>query len=204
MHNPLCWPTHRRAPPFSFASFSVLAVLSMPHLGLMLAIAACVLSQVYALQASSNATCLADYAWVCPHHLLRFFDTNDPALQMNNKLGQSPCLVYAKLMSACLDIDYVLPSLTDDSHFYSTIGGTSPGDCECNEPVYNLISACAACQGPNRLRLRWTEWGQHCLKIYPTFKGEVPDDTQIPLWAQLSVEVLRIFLYSSRHLVNRL
>jgi hypothetical protein len=176
----------------------------MSRLGLLLTIAACIQYQVHALQSSSNATCLADCAWVCPPYAAYIFRRNDPALQMNNELGQSPCLVHTKLMSSCLDINYVLPSLTDDNHLYSTIGETSPGEWECNEPVYNLISACAVCQGPNRLRLRWTEWDQHCLKIYPTFKGEVSDDTQIPLWDQLSVEVLHVLLYSPRRLVNRL
>lgn len=108
-------------------------------------------------------------------------------MQMDNSMGQSPCVVAAKLINTnnCLKgVGNINP--LKQGEIYPNNG--KPNDaCMCNDPIYSLFSACAACQ--NFGFEDWAGWTKNCKKVYPTYQGNTPSDTEIPGWALLNVEV---------------
>jgi hypothetical protein len=112
---------------------------------------------------------------------------------MNNSLGQSPCLVAAKLVAAvdCMNMDYYLAPLSNDTIAYGN--SVNPVGCLCNIPIYSLFAACVFCQRHGGWVFDWGFWTKNCSKTFPAYEGKVPPDTKIPPWAILNVEVSRYF-----------
>ncbi|EJT99086.1 hypothetical protein DACRYDRAFT_118358 [Dacryopinax primogenitus] len=123
-------------------------------------------------QTSTNATCASTYDW------------------MSNAEGQSPCLVAAGLQGVCNNNKWFIPSLPSGTHY---VGPTSPSLgtlCICNTVVYNLVSACAACQGGEWVA--WADWTSNCSVSVMTrgsFPGPVPGGTSIPAWAEVDTSL---------------
>jgi len=66
-------------------------------------------------------------------------------------------------------------------------GADSGSDtCKCNTVVYNLISACDACQGETWIP--YTEWTFNCSTVAPpqSFPNPVPVGTRVPNWAYIN------------------
>ncbi|KAI9446133.1 hypothetical protein H4582DRAFT_2052241 [Lactarius indigo] len=77
-----------------------------------------------------------------------------------NLLQQNPCLVTAYLAAVCNGGTFTLTSLLPQ-HYYSGPSGVDDGDsCKCNTVVYNLISACDACQGEPWIP--YSTWSFNC------------------------------------------
>ncbi|KDQ06463.1 hypothetical protein BOTBODRAFT_49365 [Botryobasidium botryosum FD-172 SS1] len=97
---------------------------------------------------------------------------------MDNAKAQSPCLVSAYLSGMCNDgswSQYAVPT------------GDSANICRCNTVLFNLISACATCQGAPGST--WTNWTQNCLPnvtTYNMFPLEVPSGALLPDWVYWS------------------
>lgn len=126
-----------------------------------------------AQQATTTAVCGSQYGW------------------MNNNRGQSPCLVAAYLQGACGDGEWTvpaLPSTTGQQLAYDSPTNATQSLCTCSAAVYNLMSACAACQGGG-WRL-FAPWATQCTSAnlltlpnsFPT-NIPVPSDTTIPAYA---------------------
>ncbi|KZO99556.1 hypothetical protein CALVIDRAFT_553072 [Calocera viscosa TUFC12733] len=125
-----------------------------------------------AAQTSTNATCSSSYDW------------------MSNSEGQSPCLVAADLQGVCNNDKWFIPSLPSGTHY---VGPTTPQLatlCICNTVVYNLVSACAACQGGEWVA--WADWTTNCsvnVMTRGSFPGPVPGGTSIPAWAEVDTSL---------------
>ncbi|KAI0256989.1 hypothetical protein BJV78DRAFT_1150861 [Lactifluus subvellereus] len=103
-----------------------------------------------------------------------------------NSLGQNPCLIAAHLAAVCNNGVFAIPALLPQ-HSYTGPNGPDNGDvCKCNTVLYNLISACDACQGDS-----WTTysaWSYNCTTQAPagTFPEPIPAGTRVPNWAYLN------------------
>lgn len=88
----------------------------------------------------------------------------------NNEAGASPCLVAAQLLSLCSNA-FMLPaggvySLIGSSASTSTTG-IRANICSCNVVMYNLLSACQACQGGDSSSiLSWQAYASPCTTCY--------------------------------------
>ncbi|KAF8329849.1 uncharacterized protein EI90DRAFT_1353804 [Cantharellus anzutake] len=105
---------------------------------------------------NTNVTCGPDWDWA------------------QNSKGQNPCLVAAYLMEMC----YYPTSPTGDA--------STQNECVCSTPVYQLMSACGACQG--RLFVGWQEWKFYCPSYgfgAGQFPKAVPVGTAVQYWAQI-------------------
>ncbi|KAI0256987.1 hypothetical protein BJV78DRAFT_1150859 [Lactifluus subvellereus] len=106
--------------------------------------------------------------------------------QSFNSLSQNPCLVAAHLVAVCNNGVFAIPALLPQ-HSYTGPNGPDNGDvCKCNTVLYNLISACDACQGDS-----WTTysaWSYNCTTQAPagTFPEPIPAGTRVPNWAYLN------------------
>ncbi|KAF9507618.1 hypothetical protein BS47DRAFT_288287 [Hydnum rufescens UP504] len=117
---------------------------------------------------TSNVTCLPSFNW------------------SDNSLGQSPCLQAAWLQAECNDGNWRVNSLPPD---YQYIGPTSDNStenaCICTTVVYNLLSACGACQ--NLTWITWTTWSFYCVDYRyikeGTYNVTIPYGTSISAWA---------------------
>ncbi|KAG7447979.1 uncharacterized protein BT62DRAFT_746535 [Guyanagaster necrorhizus] len=123
---------------------------------------------------TTNATCVSSYGWA------------------NNTLGQSPCLVAAYLVTACLNTSFLVPALPESNHYAGPT--TSQANlCECNTVTYSLISACADCQ--NREYLNWGNWTANCAVVaIGLFPKPVPAGTVVPQWAYININSVRLRL----------
>ncbi|KZV81111.1 hypothetical protein EXIGLDRAFT_392008 [Exidia glandulosa HHB12029] len=89
---------------------------------------------------------------------------------MDNAKGQSPCLVAAYLLGACsadLTWDVGPINLANDSS-YAPPGTDNPATfnpCGCSWAVYNLLQACAVCQGEMHIRT-WPSWRMACTPAF--------------------------------------
>ncbi|KAI0293052.1 hypothetical protein BC826DRAFT_1097725 [Russula brevipes] len=102
-----------------------------------------------------------------------------------NSLGQSPCLVAAYLAAVCNSGSFVISALLPQNS-YTGPSGSDDGDiCKCNTVVYNLISACDACQGEPWIP--YSSWSLNCtsVAIAGTFPDPIPAGTRVPKWAFL-------------------
>ncbi|KAH9980990.1 hypothetical protein BGW80DRAFT_303173 [Lactifluus volemus] len=100
-----------------------------------------------------------------------------------NSLRQNPCLVAAQLAATCNNGVFSIPPLFP---MYSYSGPSGPDDsdlCKCNTVVYNLVSACDACQGSPWVS--YSTWTYNCttVALAGTFSEAIPVGTQIPRWA---------------------
>ncbi|KAH8989176.1 hypothetical protein EDB86DRAFT_2944299 [Lactarius hatsudake] len=104
-----------------------------------------------------------------------------------NSLQQNPCWVSAYLEATCNNGLFSVPPLPPGRSY----AGPSTGDidknniCQCNTVVYNLISACDACQGSGWIS--YFAWSFNCTtKVTPgTFPNPVPAGTRVPKWAYI-------------------
>ncbi|KIY62889.1 hypothetical protein CYLTODRAFT_360828, partial [Cylindrobasidium torrendii FP15055 ss-10] len=78
-----------------------------------------------------NADCKPKYNW------------------MKNEAGQSPCLVWARVVASCeTDSDVNVVALPPNSRCNLPEVGNEPSNaCSCSWASYNLMSACTFCKG---------------------------------------------------------
>ncbi|TDL22384.1 hypothetical protein BD410DRAFT_259218 [Rickenella mellea] len=124
----------------------------------------------------TEAVCITGFSW------------------MNNGLGQSPCLSAAFALGACMNDGFDLPALIDAQHHYSAPNSTdgTATECSCSWAGYNLLQACAYCQGGplyNASIFSWMAWQQNCSSSLLTDPNPfplnivIPNDTAIASWA---------------------
>jgi len=119
-----------------------------------------------------------------------------------NSLQQNPCLVMAYLAATCNNGTFFVPVLPPQQS-YNGPNDADKGDmCKCNTVVYNLISACDACQAES-----WTpysEWSFNCTtKANPgTFPNPVPLGTRVPKWAYIDTSIGDNWNYSAAQAVG--
>ncbi|KAH8989181.1 hypothetical protein EDB86DRAFT_2944333 [Lactarius hatsudake] len=115
--------------------------------------------------------------------------TNSTFAWSFNSLQQNPCVVTAYLAATCNNGVFSFPALLPGQS-YSGPTNIDKGDiCKCNTVVYNLISACDACQGAS-----WTTystWSFNCTTIATpgTFPEPVPAGTRVPKWAYINSSI---------------
>ncbi|KAF9507623.1 hypothetical protein BS47DRAFT_1488771 [Hydnum rufescens UP504] len=117
---------------------------------------------------TSNVTCLPTFNW------------------SNNSLGQSPCLQAAWLQAQCHDGDWRVDTIPPAFQYFGpTQNNSTENACICTTVVYNLMSACGACQ--NRTWISWTSWSFYCVDYRNitegTYNVTIPHGTAIPAWA---------------------
>ncbi|KAN0140943.1 hypothetical protein V8E53_001387 [Lactarius tabidus] len=109
----------------------------------------------------------------------------------SNSLDQNPCLVAAYLAAVCNNGAFSIPALLPQNSYTGPSGIDDNDPCKCNTVVYNLISACDACQGASWIL--YSEWSFNCTdsaKAAPgTFPEPVPDGTRIPKWAYIDTSI---------------
>ncbi|KAG6867242.1 hypothetical protein C0993_005300 [Termitomyces sp. T159_Od127] len=101
-----------------------------------------------------------------------------------NSKGQSPCLIAAYLGGVCNNgaVFNIAPLGADKVYVGPTVAQAN--QCLCSGVFYNLVSACADCQG--RDWLPWSEFNFNCSTLYPTiFAGDIPSGTSVPHYAYL-------------------
>ncbi|KAF8329847.1 uncharacterized protein EI90DRAFT_1353725 [Cantharellus anzutake] len=117
---------------------------------------------------NTSVTCGSDWKWA------------------ENSRGQNPCGVAAYLLEVCYyPRVYSVPPLPNGTHYIGpTSDPSTQNQCVCSTPVYQLMSACGACQSLNYLH--WNEWSFNCpsygiaLGHYPY---TIPGGTAVPFWA---------------------
>lgn len=125
-------------------------------------------------EALTNATCATSFSW------------------MSNSVGHSPCLVAAELQSLCSGGDWTVPALphlpNGDRQAYNSPDASNRNVCICSWAVYNLMSACAACQDGGWRS--WPVWSTACgasenLVAAQAFPSQItiPSTTLIPIYA---------------------
>ncbi|TFK50580.1 hypothetical protein OE88DRAFT_269857 [Heliocybe sulcata] len=120
------------------------------------------LSLVTQAQTLGNATCTTD------------------ASTYTNSLGESPCYVAFAIASISEPSIQFWPALSNSSFRYE------PTAIElCSSVAYNIISACAACQGGNWES--WSDWTTVCngagLNAPNGYPFAIPMEIAIPFWA---------------------
>ncbi|KAH8995355.1 hypothetical protein EDB92DRAFT_197829 [Lactarius akahatsu] len=106
-----------------------------------------------------------------------------------NSLQQNPCLVAAYLAAVCNNGTLIITAL-QPQHYYTGPSGVDNGDtCKCNTVVYNLISACDACQKESWIS--YSTWSFNCTTnaAGATFPEQVPSGTRVPHWAYLDTSI---------------
>ncbi|KAG8878901.1 hypothetical protein FRB98_005914 [Tulasnella sp. 332] len=93
---------------------------------------------------------------------------------MNNALGQNPCLVAANGDWSVWALDSGRPYQSPT--YYANL-------CQCNTVTYNILQACAACQGGGIGT--WSSWIKNCYTIYYGYPESTPNGTIIPGWANV-------------------
>ncbi|KAI9455004.1 hypothetical protein BJY52DRAFT_1389457 [Lactarius psammicola] len=109
--------------------------------------------------------------------------------QTFNSLQQNPCLVTAYLAAVCNNGTFAILALLSQ-HSYTGPSGIDNGDiCKCNTVVYNLISACDACQGEPWIP--YSMWSFNCTTTETpgTFPDPVPAGTRVPRWAYIDTSI---------------
>ncbi|PVG03243.1 hypothetical protein CPB86DRAFT_804233 [Serendipita vermifera] len=131
-------------------------------------------STVSAQSVNTTAVCSSEFEW------------------MNNPRGQSPCLVAAYLQGACGTGAWTVPllPLTPDGQqqTYLAPNNATRNLCTCASAVYNLMSACAACQGGGWIL--FAPWALSCeeadlLSVPDAYPRSIPVNsaTEIPTFA---------------------
>ncbi|KAF8340258.1 uncharacterized protein EI90DRAFT_3034883, partial [Cantharellus anzutake] len=88
---------------------------------------------------------------------------------------------------------WFVDALPDGYHYVGPKLNTSyePNLCDCSSVVYQLMSACAACQ--NRTYITYPNWGANCSSI-AIVEGEyrpslIPPGTLVPNWAYIKPSI---------------
>ncbi|KAH9000991.1 hypothetical protein EDB83DRAFT_862082 [Lactarius deliciosus] len=99
-----------------------------------------------------------------------------------NSLDQNPCLVTAYMMSTCYSGGNMFKNSCHSYAGPSREESLEANPCWCNTVTYNLLNACAECQGG--LSLSWSEYDLNCTRILApsTFPNLVPAGTRVPQW----------------------
>ncbi|CAE6365822.1 unnamed protein product [Rhizoctonia solani] len=142
----------------------------------------------------TNATCV-DAAWS--------FNSQD----------QSPCLVGAYLGAQCTTdnstpnpksysklitkggfvmLAYGIYSLSGDGPY--GFGKDAANNCLCNSVMWNLLSACALCQG--KLSGTWAQWVMYCpndLTTVGKYPVPLPVGVSVPPWAYYDFTIAGVF-----------
>ncbi|KAF9507632.1 hypothetical protein BS47DRAFT_1351409 [Hydnum rufescens UP504] len=117
---------------------------------------------------TSDVTCWSEYEWVCT-------------------------LVAATLeaVAACNPNGILISSLVFDSSAFPgnqysgpTTDPSTQNACICSTVMYELVSACGACQGASWVR--WDAWSANCpsnLITISYYSQHIPESTAIPAWA---------------------
>ncbi|KAH9071171.1 hypothetical protein EDB83DRAFT_320063 [Lactarius deliciosus] len=109
--------------------------------------------------------------------------TNSTFTWSYNSLQNNPCLVAAQLAAVCNNGTMIITAL-QPQHYYTGPSGPDNDDiCKCNTVVYNLISACDACQ--DEPWIPYSVWSFNCTtKTTPGyFPKQIPAGTRVPHWA---------------------
>ncbi|KAF8168500.1 hypothetical protein B0H34DRAFT_670655 [Crassisporium funariophilum] len=120
----------------------------------------------------------------------------------DNSNHNSPCFVAASVDAFCngniltgLE-DWVLPGL-NGTNSYGVPSPASASFCTCSWASYNLISACAACQGFPETISNWTPYIANCAgklsESYFPSNLTLPNNVLIPWWATTD----RLYPYSA-------
>ncbi|KAH9035485.1 hypothetical protein EDB85DRAFT_1943616 [Lactarius pseudohatsudake] len=108
-----------------------------------------------------------------------------------NSLQQNPCLVTAYLAAVCNNGVFSIPELLPQHYYTGPSGVDNDDQCKCNTVVYNLISACDACQGASWIP--YSTWSFNCTanaKAPPgIFPEPVPAGTRVPQWAYIDTSI---------------
>ncbi|KAH8917660.1 hypothetical protein BT69DRAFT_1323419 [Atractiella rhizophila] len=112
---------------------------------------------------------------------------------MSNDLSQSPCQVASSILSGCINGPYNLWALPAANYAYPGPTQTNStafayNQCLCSMPIYNLLSACADCQGSS-----WVGWERHIENCNSSYTGDneggrvdlpitVPTNTMLMPW----------------------
>ncbi|KAH8104217.1 hypothetical protein DFH11DRAFT_1765434 [Phellopilus nigrolimitatus] len=104
---------------------------------------------------------------------------------MNNAAGSSPCTVAYYLMLQCnVDMDFTILPLNASSRSYANPLGGEP--CTCNNVVYNLMSACAVCQGG--AASSYATWTAGCTPLDTAYPNTaLAANLGTPKWAYVNV-----------------
>ncbi|KAN0140945.1 hypothetical protein V8E53_001389 [Lactarius tabidus] len=119
-----------------------------------------------------------------------------------NSLQQNPCLVAAYLAAVCNSGSFIIPSLIPGNSYNGPSGADNGDQCKCNTVLYNLLSACDACQGQSWIP--YTVWTSNCTtKVSPgTFPSPVPAGTRVPYWAYIDISIGDSWNFSVAQLVG--
>ncbi|KAG8827749.1 hypothetical protein FRC19_000758 [Serendipita sp. 401] len=133
------------------------------------------LAMVGAQQATTTAVCGNQFNW------------------MQNDRSQSPCLVAAYLQGACGIGEWtvpLLPIINGQQQAYNPPNNATSNLCTCSGAVYNLMSACAACQGGGWIL--FAPWSLECdagnfITLPDSFPANIPipSNTTIPKYATI-------------------
>ncbi|KAF8887837.1 hypothetical protein BD779DRAFT_1470607 [Infundibulicybe gibba] len=101
----------------------------------------------------TTAQCSSDFSWT------------------DNSAGLSPCLLAATSLGACVTNVWTVPALVKPDDQYTQPNATTHNVCSCSWMVYNLLSACTACQAHST--------------IFPYYPANItlPGNTLVPFWA---------------------
>ncbi|KAH9071170.1 hypothetical protein EDB83DRAFT_320058 [Lactarius deliciosus] len=106
-----------------------------------------------------------------------------------NSLQQNPCWVTAYLAATCNNGTFSVPTLPSQQSYNGPTEIDKGDICKCNTVVYNLISACDACQGEPWLP--YSTWSFNCTTkaAAGTFPNPVPAGTRVPKWAYIDSSI---------------
>jgi len=157
--------------PFFFMTF--FTFFSSVHLPIDLVVLTLVasaagLEAMVVSEAQTSALCIPSFSWA------------------DNQDHQSSCLIAADIMAPCTSGSYIVPALTNFTH-YDLPDGTSANLCSCSWLAYNLFSACSACQGYEGQIVPWAAYSAGCASFlstsfYPS-SVTLPNNIPIPKWA---------------------
>jgi len=119
-------------------------------------------------EVQSLATCLPTYSWE------------------DNSNDVSPCDLAAVVVGACQGNNYTLQAI-NASFYYQEPSTTSANLCRCSWATYNLLSACALCQGFPGSIINWPYYSTNCSHYlsssYFPSQQTVPQGTLLPWYA---------------------
>jgi len=100
-----------------------------------------------------------------------------------NNEQQSPCTVASALGEACTGVDFPIPPLNASENYLGPIAEAA-NQCRCSSVFYNMLSACAVCQGA--LVSSWSFYDQNCSTVLLTvFPLPIPSGFAVPHYAYL-------------------
>ncbi|KAF8204006.1 hypothetical protein BJ912DRAFT_1137911 [Pholiota molesta] len=100
-----------------------------------------------------------------------------------NSLNQSPCTIASALGEACTGVDFPIPPLDATENYLGPIP-TAANQCRCSSVFYDVLSACAVCQGA--IISTWNFYAQNCTTVLLTvFPLPIPSGFPVPHYAYL-------------------